>query len=133
MKHAALGIVAALMTTTSALAHHSFGAMFDPSKAQRFEGVVTKVEWANPHVYFYVDVKDESGNVENWGFETGGPAGLIRRGWTRDALKIGDPVIIQGYLARSGARLADARQVQLADGRKIFAGTAGDGGPQEPF
>lgn len=128
---AAFGILG-LGVAAAASAHHSFGAMFDPEKAAQFEGVVTKVEWANPHVYFYVDVKDDKGNVENWGFETGGPAGLIRRGWKRDSLKIGDRVSIQGYLARNGSRLADARQVVLPDGRKIFAGTAGDGGPVEP-
>ena len=75
------------------LAHHSFSAEFDGSKAVQLKGVVTKLDWANPHVYFYVDVKDDQGNIVNWGCETGGPGGLRRAGWTRDSMKAGDQVL----------------------------------------
>lgn len=121
-----------VMTALPVYGHHSFGAMFDENKPAQFKGIVTRVEWANPHVYFYVDVKDDKGKVTNWGFETNGPGGLIRQGWKRDSLKAGDQVSVQGYLAKDGSRLADARQVTFADERKVFAGTAGDGGPTDP-
>jgi hypothetical protein len=112
------------------LAHHSFSAEFDGSKAVTLEGVVTKVEWANPHVYFFIDVKDSKGVVANWGCETSGPNQLIRQGWRRDSMKVGDRVTVRGYLARDASKTADAREVTLADGRKIFSGTPDDGGPK---
>jgi hypothetical protein len=111
------------------LAHHSFSAEFDGTKAVELKGVVTKLDWANPHVYFYVDVKDDKGNIVNWGCETGGPGGLIRAGWRRDSMKAGDQVTVDGYLAKDGSHLVDARNVTLPDGRKVFVGTQGDGGP----
>jgi Family of unknown function (DUF6152) len=110
-------------------AHHSFSAEFDGSKAVELTGKVTRVDWANPHVYFYIDVKDGKGDVINWGCETGGPGGLRRAGWNRESMKVGDQVTVDGYLAKDGSHLMDARNVTLADGRKIFAGTPGDGGP----
>lgn len=111
------------------LAHHSFSAEFDGSKAVEVKGVVTRVDWENPHVYFYIDVKDEKGKVVNWGCETGGPGGLRRAGWTRESMKPGDKVTVDGYLAKDGSHLMDARNVTLPDGRKLFVGTPGDGGP----
>jgi hypothetical protein len=111
------------------LAHHSFSAEFDGTKAVQLKGVVTKLDWANPHVYFYVDVKDDKGNIVNWGCETGGPGGLRRAGWTRESMKPGDQVTVEGYLAKDGSHLVDARNVTLPDGRKVFVGTPGDGGP----
>lgn len=124
--------IAAMAATLPALAHHSFTAEFDGSKAVELKGVVTRIEWANPHVYFYMDVKDEKGNVVNWGCEVGGPGALHRQGWTRDSMKVGDQVTVYAYLARDGSKLADARRVILADGRRIFGGTPGDGGPGDP-
>jgi len=112
------------------LAHHSFSAEFDSSKPVVLEGVVSKLEWANPHVYFYVDVKDAKGATTTWACETGGPNALIRQGWKHDSMKIGDHITVNGYLAKDGSKMADARQVKLADGRKVFSGTPDDGGPQ---
>jgi hypothetical protein len=112
-----------------ALAHHSFSAEFDGNKTIELKGVVSKLEWANPHVYFYVDVKDANGKTTNWACETNGPNGLIRAGWKRDSLKVGDQVTVNGYLAKDGSKFLDARRVLLADGRKVFVGNAEDGGP----
>ncbi len=131
-KLAVLAAVVGLAAAYPALAHHSFSAEFDGSKVIELKGAVTKIEWANPHVYFYMDVKDEKGATTNWGCETTSPGSLHRQGWTRDTLKVGDQVIVDGYPARDGSKLADARRVTLPDGRRIFGGTPGDGGPGEP-
>jgi len=127
-----LAAFAALVLAMPALAHHSFSAEFDGSKLIELKGVVTKIDWTNPHVYFYLDVKDDKGNTVNWGCEAASPGSLHRQGWTRDSLKVGDQVIVGGYPARDGSKLADARRVTLPDGRRIFGGTPGDGGPGEP-
>jgi Family of unknown function (DUF6152) len=132
MKRIALAVGITLLAAVSLQAHHSFSAEFDGSKPVELKGVVTKIEWTNPHVYFYVDVKDEKGNVVNWGCETANPGSLLRQGWKRDSLKVGDHVIVAGYLAKDGSKLADARVVTLADGRRVFGGTPGDGGPDMP-
>ena len=129
MRHRVLGALAGVaLLVAHGSAHHSFSAQFDGSKPIEVSGVVSKIEWANPHVYFYVDVA-EGGTVTNWGCETAGPAGLIRQGWKRDSLKGGDKVVVSGYPARDGSKLMDASRVTLADGRRIFGGTPGDGGP----
>ena len=109
-------------------AHHSFAVEFDVKKQVTLKGVVTKIEWSNPHTYFYVDVNDGR-NVVNWAFETAGPNTLSRQGWDRRSLKVGDRVTVTGYRARDGANVASAREVVLSDGRKVFAGSAADGGP----
>lgn len=112
-----------------ALAHHSFAAEYDDKKPVTMTGTVTKVEWLNPHARFYIDVKDDSGKVTNWEFELGSPNGLMRKGWTRNSLKPGDVVTVDGYRAKDGSNLGNARTVNLADGRKVFAGSADDGAP----
>jgi len=113
------------------LAHHSFAAEYDSNKPVNLSGSVTKVEWTNPHVRFYSDVKDNAGATTNWEFELGSPNGLMRKGWTRNSLKEGDKISVDGYLAKDGAHLANARTVSLPDGRKVFAGAADDGGPSK--
>ncbi len=110
-------------------AHHAVGAEFDLSKRITLQGRVTKIEWMNPHVYLYVDVS-EDGRTANWACETAGPNALTRQGWSRLSLKIGDSITVVGYRARDGANVASAREVVLANGRKVFVGTARDGGPQ---
>lgn len=111
--------LATLGTGFPALAHHSFAEEFDTSKPITLEGTVTRIAWENPHVHCYVDVPGPDGTVVNWACETGGPARLTRRGWTHDALKVGDKVVVHGYLAKDGSHAADGRQVTLPDGRKI--------------
>ena len=112
------------------LGHHSFAAQYDSSKAIRLTGALTRVEWTNPHTYFYLDVKDEGGKVVSWGCEAGSPGALSRRGFKRGDLKIGDTIVIDGYRAKDGSHLIDARRVTLSDGRIVSGASAGDGGPQ---
>jgi Family of unknown function (DUF6152) len=106
-------------------AHHSFAAQYDAEKIVTLTGKVTKIEWMNPHVYFYIDVTAADGAVTPWELEiAGGPNSLIRQGWTRDSLKIDDVVNVEGWLARDGTQLASARSVILASsGKKLFSGT----------
>jgi hypothetical protein len=113
-------------------AHHSFAAEYDASKTVRITGVISKVEWTNPHSYLYIDVKDDKGNLVSWTCEGGAPNTLSRRGFTKNAIKIGDTVTIDGYGAKDGSRLMDARRITLSDGRSFYSGSPGDGGPGDP-
>lgn len=113
----------------SAQAHHSFAAMYDANKPVRLVGTLTKVEWTNPHSHFYLDVKGKDGRVATWTCEGAGPGALSRRGFNKSDVKIGDTLIVDGYMAKAGGRLIDARRVKLPDGRVISGGTPGDGGP----
>jgi hypothetical protein len=126
-----LGLLAAavLMAGIPAWAHHSFAAEFDGSRSVRLTGTITRIEWSNPHSYFFIDVKDDKGNVANWGCEGAGPGALTRRGWKKGDVKLGDTLIVDGYPAKDGSRLIDARRVTLPDGRSVSGGSAGDGGP----
>jgi hypothetical protein len=125
MKPRLLSLAAGLLIAAMPLlAHHSFAAEYDSTKPVQLSGTVTKVEWMNPHARFYVDVKDENGNVTNWEFELGSPNGLLREGWNRDSLKPGDVVSVSGFRAKDGSNLGNAKSVTLSDGRKVFGGSS---------
>lgn len=110
-------------------AHHSFAAEFDDKQPVELKGTVTKVEWLNPHVWLYIDVKDASGTVQHWQCEGGAPNGLTRQGWSKSTLKAGDEIAIEGFRAKDATNTCNSRSVKLPDGRKVFAGAAEDGGP----
>ena len=115
-----------LLAAVPVVAHHSFAAEFDAGKPFKLTGLVTKVEWQNPHTYFYLDVADErTKKVTNWAFEMGSPNGLMRNGWTRNTLKIGDVVTVDGSLARDGKPYGNARTVVLdSTGKRLFAASS---------
>ncbi len=114
-----------LCAAVPAPAHHSFAAEFDIKKPVTMRGAVTRLEWRNPHVWFYIDVKGQGSAAANWGLEMGSPNGLIRAGWTRTAMKIGDLVSVDGFLARDGSHTANARAVTLTStGQRLFAASS---------
>jgi len=124
-------IVAVVLGAAPARAHHSFAAEYDSKKPVTLTGSVTKVEWLNPHVRFYADVKDETGTVHNWEFELGSGTSLVRQGWTRTSLKPADVIKVEGFLARDGSRLVNAVSVSTGDGKKLFAGSSFEGAPKQ--
>jgi len=127
---AASAAFALLLPAIPASAHHAFIAEFDAKKPIKVTGTLTRLEWTNPHAWIYIDVKDGSGKVTNWSFEMGSPNVLIRQGWKRTALNQGDQLTVEGYAAKDGSNVANARRVTLPDGRQVFAGSPGtDGGP----
>src|SRR5215469_4366426 len=122
------GLLVLGLSSTVALAHHSFAAQYDRNKPGTLNGPVTKVDWINPHARFFVDSKDATGKVVNWEVELAAPAMLLRRGWTRNSLKIGEVVTVNGSLAKDGSNLLNATTVTLSDGKKVFAGSSGGDG-----
>jgi hypothetical protein len=126
---AAMGFV---LATGTAIAHHSFAAEFDAGKPLTLNGIVTKIEWMNPHTYFYLDVTGADGTVVNWGMEMGSPNGLMRQGWTRNTLKVGDVVTVEGSQAKDRTNVGNARAVILAaTGKRLFAASSEDNPSQQ--
>jgi hypothetical protein len=114
-----------------AFAHHSFAAEFDDTKPVKLTGTITKVEWQNPHIWFYVDVKNPDGTVTNWGFSGGAPGQLMRRGITKDVLKIGSVVVVDGFRAKDGSNNGAGGRVTFPDGRNVFTAGSEDRVPGE--
>ena len=123
------GLILCAVSSITVLAHHSFAAQYDRNKPKTLTGPVTKLDWINPHARFFMDVKDETGKIVNWEVELAPPAMLIRRGWTRNALKIGEPVTVNGSAAKDGSNLVNATTVTLSNGTKVFAGSSGGDSP----
>ena len=147
---AVVGGVGLLLAAVPVVAHHSFAAEFDAAKAVKLSGPVTKIEWMNPHTYFYLDVTEmceggadaakannwkcsavDKSKVPNWGMEMGSPNGLMRQGWTRNSMKIGDVVTVEGSRAKDGSTVGNARTVML-NGKRLFAGSSQDQTPGTP-
>jgi hypothetical protein len=122
----AASIIGLLLAVIPVAAHHSFSAEFDAAKPFKLTGVVTKIEWQNPHTFFYLDITDDqTKKVTNWAFEMGSPNGLMRNGWTRNTLKVGDVVTVEGSLARDGSPYGNARAVILTStGKRLFAASS---------
>jgi hypothetical protein len=129
MRTVVIAVAALVVATSIVQAHHSFVAEYDGNKPVKVSGTVTKVEWTNPHIWFYVDVKDSTGKVTNWGFSGGSPGILMRRGIPRNALKAGDEVVVEGFRARDGSNNASGGRVTFADGRQVFTAAAEDKTP----
>jgi hypothetical protein len=123
---AAMGLV---VSTVPMIAHHAFSAEFDAKRPVKLRGVVTKMEWINPHSWIHIDVKDASGKVTPWMDEGGAPNALLRRGFTKKSLPVGTEVLIEGYQAKDGSNRANGRDITLPDGSKLFVGSSGTGAP----
>ena len=123
--------VSLVLAVASVSAHHAFSAEFDATKPVTMTGTITKMEWSNPHVWLYVDVKMSDGHIENWAFEAGAPNALFRRGFTRKSMGPGIMVKVDGYRAKDGSHRANGRDLTLADGTKLFMGSSGTGAPYD--
>jgi len=130
MRAIRIAAIAGLLTAAAlpAAAHHSFAAEYDANKPITLHGAVVRVEWTNPHARFYVEVKEPNGSATTWNLELASPNVLVRQGWTRSSLKIGDEITVSGSMAKDGSKMANARNVTLASGKRVFAGSPG--GPE---
>ena len=122
----AITIAALLLVPVALTAHHAFAAEFDRAKPVKVQGSVVKMEWTNPHIWIYLDVKDEKGSVIRWQCEGGSPNTLTRQGWSRESLKQGDQVVIDGWRAKYGSNTCNSSAVTLADGKRLFAGSSAE-------
>lgn len=129
MKISSTTLFATMLLATAAQAHHSFAAMYDSGKPIRLAGRLVKVEWVNPHSHFDLEVKGKDGRISLWSVEGAGPGALSRRGFNKTDVKVGDTLVVDGYLARSGKRVIDGQRVTLPDGRVFTTGSSGTGGP----
>ena len=121
----AVTLAASLLAAAPGYAHHSFAAEFDADKPVKLVGTVTKIEWTNPHAWFYIDVMDDSGKVANWGWELGSPTSLVRLGWSRNALKVGEVITVEGSRSRDGSNTANTRSITLnRTGQKLFGASS---------
>ena len=124
-------MIAVLMTVPVAVAHHAFAAEFDSTRPVKLRGTITRMEWINPHAWMHLEVVDGDGNVESWMIEAGPPGALVRRGWSKDSVRPGTEVLVEGYQATDGALRANGRDVTFPDGRRLFAGSSGTGAPRD--
>lgn len=118
------GGILAFALSQPLIAHHSFAAEFDVNKPVTLSGTVVRVDWGNPHIWVYLDVKDAQGAPERWQCEGGAPNTLTRNGWSKDSIKFAEPITIEGWLAKDGSKTCNMRVVKLADGRTVFAGSS---------
>ena len=128
MKLRFLALVA-ILAAVPLVAHHSFAAEYDAKQPVTLKGTVTKVDWRNPHVYFFMDVDDERGKPVNWALEMGPPAGLQRAGWTKNTMKVGDEVVVEGSRAKDGSNLANAKTVTMASSGERLGAASSQGAP----
>lgn len=125
------GLLAAAAAAPRLAAHHAFTAEFDGTKPVQIKGVVTRMDWVNPHSWIYVDVPRPDGGVEQWEVEAGAPNAMFRRGWNKNSIPVGTEIVVDGYRAKNGKNIANGRNVTFADGRKMFVGSSGTGAPRD--
>ena len=126
-----IGVIVLAGTVRPVAGHHAFAAEFDSTKPIKLRGIVTKMEWINPHTWIHMEVKTPNGKVERWMIEGGPPNALYRRGFTRDSLPTGADIVVEGFRAKDGSLKGNGRDITFADGRKLFVGSSGTGAPKD--